>query len=164
MGTGYRYSAWQATQNGTTMPGPRPLYYGNLFIASALGGANKQVVAITNTTLVAGYAIYSIGRPRKRAQLENIVLVNMQVYNSTAKPAEERSSVDFALPMDLMEKSRKMSARRLTAAGAEVKEGMSFAGRTVALNGKIMGQEVTETVRGGKVNIKASEAMLISFI
>jgi hypothetical protein len=126
------------------MPGPRPLYYGNLFIASALGGANKQVVAITNTSLVAGYAIYSAGRPRKRAQLESVVLVNMQVYDSTTEPATKRSSVDFSLPIDLIGKSRKMSARRLTAAGAEVKEGISFAGRLTALDLRSSYQDITD--------------------
>lgn len=160
MGTGYRYAPWQAVKNGTTTTGPRPLYYGNLFIASALGGANKQVVAISNTTSLAGYAIYSASRPKQRSQLESIVLVNMDVFNSTSTPAASRSSVVFELPSNC---GSKATVRRLTAAGAEVKDGIAWAGRTVALDGTITGKESTELVKNGQVTVKASEAVLISF-
>ncbi|KAF2846220.1 glycoside hydrolase family 79 protein [Plenodomus tracheiphilus IPT5] len=163
MGTGYRYNAWQATQNGTTAPGPRPLYYGNLFVASALGGKDKQVVAIANTSSVAGYAVYAAASPEKRAQLEGIVLVNMEVYNSSASTAGVRSSVDFELPKGCGGQNTKVSVRRLTAAGAEVKDRIAWAGRTVALDGMISGKEVVEQLVGGTVNVKASEAVLISF-
>ena len=161
MGTGYRYAAWQATQNGTTTPGPRPLYYGNIFIATALGGKDKQVVAIANTENIGGYAVYAAGKPRQRAKLEALVLVNMEVYNSTAVPAEKRGSVEFELPLNCQ--GRKAEVRRLKAAGAEVKEGIAFAGRSVALDGVIEGKEVVEVVRGGKISVGASEAVLISF-
>lgn len=163
MGVGYRYAAWQAVQNGTTTPGPRPLYYGNWFIATALGGAGKQVVTITNTTSLAGYAVYSAARPKKRAVLENIVLVNMDVYNSTAIPAQPRPSVDFEIPKDCLTRSSGAKVRRLTAAGAEVKDGIAFAGRTVGLDGTIAGKDTYEKLKDGKVNVKASEAVLISF-
>jgi hypothetical protein len=160
MGTGYRYAAWQATQNGTTVPGPRPLYYGNWFVATALGASNAQVVPIVNTTSLAGYAIYS--RKRRRSELQSIVLVNMEVYNSTSTPASQRMSVDFELPSSLVGKKSKTSVRRLSAAGAEVQDGIAFAGQTVALDGKITGKEAKEQVRGGIVNVKASEAVLVS--
>ncbi|KAL6707248.1 hypothetical protein ACN47E_004236 [Coniothyrium glycines] len=163
MGTGYRYAAWQAVQNGTTTPGPRPLYYGNLFIASALGGANKQVVSISNTSSVAGYAIYSASKPKRPAVLESIVVVNMDVYNSTATPTQSRPSVNFALPSNCLRSGSKTTVRRLTAAGAEVRDGITFAGRTVRLDGKISGRETSEEVKNGAVNVKASEAVLISF-
>ncbi|KAH7383955.1 hypothetical protein BKA66DRAFT_549380 [Pyrenochaeta sp. MPI-SDFR-AT-0127] len=163
MGTGYRYAAWQATQNGTTAPGPRPLYYGNLFIATALGGANKQVVTVVNTTTLAGYAIYSASRPRHRSELQSIVLVNLEIFNSTATSAEKRPSVDFQLPDNCGGKDSKPNVRRLSAAGAEVKDGISFSKRTVSLNGKIDGKEITERVVGNTVTVKASEAIIISF-
>ncbi|ORX96066.1 hypothetical protein BCR34DRAFT_497973 [Clohesyomyces aquaticus] len=159
MGTGYRYAAWQAIRNGTTAPGPRPLYYGNLFTATALGGAGKQVVSIVNTTTLAGYAVYR-GTGGK-VELESVVLVNMQIYNATAG---ERSSVSFSLPPDIVSKGSHttLTVRRLTAATTESKDGLSFAGRTVALDGQVVGEEVTEKVEVGKVDVKASEAVLIS--
>lgn len=158
MGTGYRYSAWQSTQNGTTSPGPRPLYYGNWFIATALGNS-AQVVPIVNTTSLAGYAIYS-GR-RHKSGLQSIVLVNMEVFNSTSTPANQRTSIDFELPSKL--EGKKLTVRRLNAAGAEAKDGITFAGRTISSDGSVNGQEVMEKIPRGIVNVKASEAVLISF-
>ena len=160
MGTGYRYSACQATQNGTTAPGPRPLYYGNWFTAAALGDSDAQVVPIVNTTSLAGYAIYS-GK-RHRSELKSVVLVNMDVFNSTSTPASQRSSVDFVLPEQLGGKNCKATVRRLTAAGAEVRDGIAFAGRTVALDGTLSGYEFKERVNSGVVSLKASEAVLIT--
>lgn len=160
MGTGYRYSAWQATQNGTTSPGPRPLYYGNWLVATALGNSDAQVVPIINTTSFAGYAIYSSNR--HRPELKSIVLVNMEVFNSTSISATQRPSIDFALPTNLAGKNSKASVQRLTASGAEARDGISFAGRTVALDGTIGGYKSKEWVSNGVVNVKASEVVLIS--
>lgn len=161
MGTGYRYSAWQATQNGTTTPGPRPLYYGNWLVATALGNSEAQVVPIVNTTSLAAYAVYS--SRRRRSELKSIVLVNMDVFNSTSTPAAQRSSVDFTLPQKIGGKNYKASVKRLTAAGAEVQEGIAFAGRTVAPDGAIAGRETKESIIDGMVNVKSSEVVLISF-
>jgi hypothetical protein len=160
MGTGYRYSAWQATRNGTTEPGPRPLYYGNWVVATALGDGDARVVPILNTTSLAGYAIYS-GK-RHRSELRSVVLVNMEVFNSTSTPANQRSSVDFALPTNFGGKNSRASVQRLTAVGAEAKDGIAFAGRTVALDGTIGGYESKERVANGVINVKASEVALIS--
>jgi hypothetical protein len=158
MGTGYRYAAWQATQNGTTAPGPRPLYYGNWFVATALGEGEKQVVSIVNTTTLAGYAIYGT-----RQQLKSIVLVNQEIFNSSTNATGERKSVSFSLPRELCGENAKTSVQRLTAAGAEVREGISFAGRAVALNGTIEGPKSKERIQNGVVEVKATEAVLISF-
>lgn len=160
MGTGYRYAAWQATQNGTTTPGPRPLYYGNWLVATALGDSDAQVVPVVNTTSLAGYAVYS--SRRHHSELKSIVLVNMDVYNSTSTPAAQRPSVEFTMPQKLGGKNCKASVRRLTAAGAEVQEGIAFAGRTVASDGAIVGRETKERVVDGVVNVKASEVVLIT--
>lgn len=159
MGTGYRYSAWQATQNGTTAPGPRPLYYGNWLVATALGNSDAQVVPIINTTSLAGYAVYS--SKRHRSELKSIVLVNMEVFNSTSTSATQRSNVDFALPTRLGGKKSRASVQRLTASGAEARDGIVFAGRTVALDGTIGGYESKERVANGVVNVRASEVVLI---
>jgi hypothetical protein len=161
MGTGYRYAPWQATQNGTTSPGPRPLYYGNWFVATALGRGRRQVVPIVNTTSLAGYAVYA--NKRQSPELRSIVLINQDVFNSSASAIGERPSTTFRLPMEMGGKDAKISVQRLTAAGAEVREGITFGGRTVALDGKITGSVVTEQVDGGIVDVKASEAVLIMF-
>lgn len=161
MGTGYRYAAWQATQNGTTAPGPRPLYYGNWLIAEALAGGNKQVVQILSTDTSAGYAIYGAGKPRSRPGLQAITLVNLAVYNATATPGAPRGQVEFQLPAEC--KGKKASVQRLTAPGVEAREGVSFGGQSVGLSGDIGGPKVVEAVKDGIVSVKASEAVLVSF-
>ncbi|OAG02711.1 uncharacterized protein CC84DRAFT_1250585 [Paraphaeosphaeria sporulosa] len=159
MGTGYRYAAWQATQNGTTTTGPRPLYYGNVLVATALGDGNSQVVPIVNTTSLAGYAVYS--SKSRKASLRSIVLVNMDVFNSTSTPASSRPSAEFKLPAELCGKNSKVSVQRLTAPGAEVRDGITFAGQTVALDGKISGQSKKQFMAGDTVIVYASEAVLL---
>ncbi|KAH7068594.1 hypothetical protein FB567DRAFT_457202 [Paraphoma chrysanthemicola] len=161
MGTGYRYASWQATQNGTTAPGPRPLYYGNWFVAAALGDSDAQVVPIVNTTSLAGYAIYS--SKRHRSSLQSIVLVNMEVFNSSSTPVTSRPSAQFTLPTALVGKKSKASVQRLSAAGAEVREGITFAGQSIALDGSIVGRQTCENVEKATVNVRASEAVLITF-
>jgi hypothetical protein len=155
MGTGYRYAPWQATQNGTTAPGPRPLYYGNWLVAAALGDGEKQVVPIVNTTSLAGYAVYA-----EKQHLRSIVLVNQEIFNSSTTATDLRPSVAFRLPEELCAKA---SVHRLTAAGAEARDGINFAGRTVSLNGTIEGRNHRERVQGGIVNVKATEAVVISW-
>ncbi|KAH7395046.1 hypothetical protein DE146DRAFT_658953 [Phaeosphaeria sp. MPI-PUGE-AT-0046c] len=161
MGTGYRYAAWQATQNGTTAPGPRPLYYGNWFTAAALGAGDAQVVPIVNSTSLAGYAVYATSH--RRSTLRSIVLVNQEIFNSSTSTAGQRPSVAFQLPKELCGAKARVSVQRLTAAGVEVREGITFGGRTVALDGKIQGKAVKEEVQNGIVHVQASEAALITF-
>jgi hypothetical protein len=160
-GTGYRYSAWQGIQNGTTAPGPRPLYYGNWLLAQALSGGNKQVVPLLSTPTLAGYAIYGASKPHQRSALISIALVNLNVYNATATPGAARGSIDFQLPAECA--SKKGSVQRLTAPGVEAREGVKFGGQTVSLTGEITGAKTVEKVKNGIVNVKSSEAVLISF-
>jgi hypothetical protein len=159
MGTGYRYASWQATQNGSTTPGPRPLYYGNLLVAAAIGKGERQVVPIVNTSSLAGYAVYE--NKRQHPALRSIVLINQEIYNSSSSIGGERSSAAFKLPTELCNKDAKVL--RLTAGGVEVGEGITFGGRTVALNGEITGKVIKEEVHDGIVNVKASEAVLVLF-
>lgn len=158
MGTGYRYASWQATQNGTTTPGPRPLYYGNWLVAKALGAGETQVVSIVNTTTLAGYAIYA--SEKSIPVLRSIVLVNQDIFNSSTSASSERSSTTFQLPKELCKGA---SVQRLAAAGAESREGITFAGQNVALDGVIHGTEAREEVKDQVVEVRATEAVLISF-
>jgi hypothetical protein len=158
---GYRYASWQATQNGTTTPGPRPLYYGNWFVAAALGTGERQVVAIVNSTKLAGYAVYS--KELEHTELRSIVLINQEIFNASSSAAGTRSTAAFRLPTGLCGKDAKISVQRLTAAGVEVREGITFGGQTIALDGEITGSLLKEQVDHGMVHVKASEAVLITF-
>ena len=160
-GTPYRYSAWQPIKINDTDAQPKALYYGNLFTSTALAGGNKQVDILVNETSFTAYAIYdavnttdeSIGNA---SQLDSIVLVNLNMFNST-QPATERPYIAVTLPTV----ASNAEVRRLTAPGVEAKDGISWAGKNVTQDGYIVGQEVVEGVENGQVSIGAGEALLI---
>jgi hypothetical protein len=85
----------------------------------------------------------------------------MDVFSSSSTPAAQRPSVEFTMPQKLGGKNCKASVRRLTAAGAEVQEGITFAGRTISPDGAIVGRETKERIIDGVVNVKASEVVMI---
>lgn len=159
MGLGYRYSAWQPRTNGTTQAGPRPLYYGHLVAAELLGGANKQVRVLANETTFAAYGIYA--SHESTTVLDQVVLLNLDFYNSTT--GGERSSVDVQLPKNILKKHKSALIRRLTAPGADSTRGITWAGKYVSEEGLITGRRAVEVVKGDTVEVRASEAVVISF-
>ncbi|KAH8655350.1 hypothetical protein BX600DRAFT_439863 [Xylariales sp. PMI_506] len=156
MGTGYDYAAWQAATYETMLPGPRPLYYGHLAIASALAGGSKQVRVLANETSFSAYAIYNSG---SASQIDHVVILNLEVYDSTAGGA--RSSAQVKLPSDV---PASVTVRRLTAPGAETANNITWAGQTLGSTGDLLGAVVVETLSNGTINIAASEAVLISIV
>ncbi|KAL9090002.1 MAG: hypothetical protein Q9165_005531 [Trypethelium subeluteriae] len=161
-GTPYRYSAWQPIKINDTHASPKALYYGNLFTSTALAGGNKQVDILVNETSFTAYAIYDAanatgGSTGAASQLNSIVLVNLNMFNST-QPASERPYTTVTLPNIASD----AEVRRLTAPGVEVKNGISWAGRNVTQDGHIVGQEIVESLDNGQVSIGAGEALLIS--
>lgn len=92
MGTAYRYSPWQPINVNGTAPFVRPLHYGNLFIASALSGGNKQVQILLNEASLTAYAAFDAGSPgsdgvtvqssaasQARLHVTLLVLVNLNI-------------------------------------------------------------------------------------
>ena len=157
MGSPYRYSPWQPITINGTAPFAKPLYYGNLFIATALAGGGKQVVSLINETNLVAYGIYGEG-----AGLSSIAVVNLHIWNSTQQEAD-RPSMDLALPQVEGISWSNAEVRRLMAPGAEVKSSVTFAGRLVDDNGKLEGKETVESVGDeGMITVPASEAVLIT--
>jgi hypothetical protein len=137
------------------------LYYGNWFVAAALGSGERQVMSILNTTEVAGYAVYS--NEHETSELRSVVLINQNIFNSSASNGAARPTTSFGLPTAWCGKDAKVSVQRLTAAGVEVREGITFGGQTVSLDGEITGSVLKEEVVDGIVDVNASEAVLITF-
>jgi Glycosyl hydrolase family 79 C-terminal beta domain len=157
MGTPYRYSAWQPITDNGTAAHPKALYYGNLFTSTALAGGNKQVTLLVNETHLTSYGIYDACE--EGAKLTGVAVINLNMWNST-QPAGQRPYTEVNLPSEFQ--GRDLSIRRLTAPGVELTGNITFAGRSVALNGDIVGDEVLERVVDGKVLVGESEALLIT--
>ncbi|KAJ3561063.1 hypothetical protein NPX13_g9090 [Xylaria arbuscula] len=150
MGTRYRYSPWQPIFYNDTEPHVNPLYYGNLFTATAFAGGHKQTEVLVNETHFSAYAIYASGVP------ESLVAVNLNMWNSTFEPAA-RPYTALTLPDTWA--GAKVS--RLTNPGVDIAENITFAGENVDANGRIVGGKSYEKVEGGQVLVGAGEAVLI---
>ncbi|PVI05759.1 glycoside hydrolase family 79 protein [Periconia macrospinosa] len=160
MGTGYRYAAWQATQNRTTAPGPRPLYYEKFFSGHCLWKYRCSGCAYCEDNAAGGL------RHLRKKQWKHLVskryFSQPDSFNSTETPSTVRSSEEFTLASQLRDGSVKVTARPLTAAGAEVRDGISFAGQTIALNGTVTGSLKKHIVKTVTVQVYRSEVVLQS--
>lgn len=153
MGTPYRYSAWQPVGINDTVARAKPVYYGNLFAATALAGSGKSVVSLVSEEFFSAYGVFD-----GEAELESVVVVNLRMYNATE--TAERGSVEVALPSQMA--GRRVGVRRLKGRGADVADGITWAGKTVDAQGKLVGDEVVEEVAGGRVWVEDSEAVIIA--
>ncbi len=132
------------------------MYYGMLLMAHVLSGGNKQITLLENTTHLTSYGVYSAGK------LSGVVVVNLDLYNATAGTENGVRGSRGSKVVSLAGVPDGSKIRRLTAPGAESKTGVNFAGVTVGTDGKLVGTEVLETVSGGVVTVKSSEAVLVT--
>ena len=155
-GTTFAYSAWQPIDvNSTSLHHVMPLYYGNLFTATALAGGNKQVELLINETYFSAYGLYT--QHLNGADLTQIIVVNTNAYDpSTGGGVRPYTSVQ--LPPEF-EGAR---VKRLTAPSVYERTAITYAGQSVDNSGQIIGEEAIERVQAGQVSIGDSEALLIT--
>lgn len=183
MGTAYRYSPWQPITVNGTAPFAKPLYYGNLLTATALSGGNKQVQVLLNETSLTAYAVFDAGSSRSAAvggqgtatrqpTPTSLVLLNLNIYNSTFTTPRPYTSFDFTLPAgagNTSAGSSNIQVRRLTAPGVEIASNVTFAGQHVDnKSGEIVGEKVVEEIEDlgdgqGRVRVGDGEAVLVTF-
>lgn len=155
-GTPYRYSAWQPVATNTSEAHVKPLYYGNLFTSRAFAGGYKQVMVLANETSFTAYGIYDATR---NGALESVVLLNLEVFNSTQSAADRGVT-----QVHLSGNYPNAKVQRLTSPGVEIADNITFAGQSVSdENGTILGTRVTESVRNNTVTVAAGEAVLVTF-
>ncbi|KAK7722282.1 hypothetical protein SLS64_000819 [Diaporthe eres] len=180
MGTAYRYSPWQPITVNGTAPFAKPLYYGNLLTASALSGGNKQVQVLLNETSLTAYALFDAGSngssavsaqsiAARQPTLTSLVVLNLNIYNSTFTTPRPYTNFDFTLPTGVSNGSSDIQVHRLTAPGVETASNVTFAGQHVDNNsGEITGEKIVEEVEDlgdSKIRVKVGdgEAVLIIF-
>jgi hypothetical protein len=163
-GTPYRYSAWRPVTINGTAPFAKPLYYGNLFAATAFAGEEKKVVSLINETSLAAYAIYgrcsASANHEEQGTLESVAIVNLNMHK-VSQSAESREAIAFLLP-DEAEVWSNARVSKLTAPGVGSKGNVTFAGQYVDADGRIVGEKVMEVVKNGTVIVGDGEAVLIS--
>jgi hypothetical protein len=116
---------------------------------------------INNSTFTA-YAIYdaAAGRVDNTAKLEAVLLLNLNVWNSTSDPAT-RPYIEVNLPKNVVLASTR--SKRLTALGADTYQNITWAEQYVTAGGHINGTQRLEKLVDHSVLVGASEALLVKF-
>ncbi|RYP43507.1 hypothetical protein DL768_009879 [Monosporascus sp. mg162] len=166
---GWRYSAWRPIPAFGYPAGVLPSYYGYWVVQKALGAngdVGKQVEALVTYDQFTAYGIYD----SKTGSLSSVIALNLLDWDST-KGEEARPAVtaDFGNLRSKCCKSRtsgEPKVYRLTAPGANAKapEAIRFGGQYIDnTEGNIHGElEYEKLGEGGKVTLRASEAVLIT--
>ncbi|KAF1950366.1 hypothetical protein CC80DRAFT_539628 [Byssothecium circinans] len=164
MGTPYRYSLWSPfkaeVNNHSAIV--RPSYYGALVLSEILGGGKekgdgrkRQVHAVLEEESLVVYSVHF------EQKLESLVILNNAEWNSTQVEQGGRPFIQFELPQRV---GGSAVVKRLTAPGANVKIGATWAGQTVSEQGVIEGKVFEEIWRAGeKINVGYSEAVVLWF-
>ncbi|EIW76865.1 glycoside hydrolase family 79 protein [Coniophora puteana RWD-64-598 SS2] len=172
------YNLWYPIENQNGPIQVFPAYSAYLFVAEAIGHstslqianifpgrqANGSSITTADGDPSAGQVVvygfwdetssYGLNYPSKLA------LLNMQIYNQTDTGA--RPNVTFDILAYLPDANQVITAKRLTAPGADVKAAnvTTWAGQNFA-SGYGEGQYVDETLSGGKIDVEASSAVLV---
>ncbi|KAF9468152.1 glycoside hydrolase family 79 protein [Collybia nuda] len=172
------YNLWYPVQN---MNGPVkvfPSYSAYLFVAETLGHSKslrianiypgRQANGSTITTALGdksagelvAYGFWDDALPTRHRFPVKLALLNLQIYNQTQNIPRPVSTFDISAYKQ--DPSSQVTIRRLTAPGADVKEAnvTSWAGQTFA-QGIASGKVIEEKVRGGRISVSASEAVLV---
>lgn len=132
------------------------MYYGMLLMAHVLSAPHTQISLLSESQHLTSYGVYSAGK------LTAAVVVNLDLYNATAGTENGVKGARGSKVVSLAGVPDGATVRRLSAPGAESKTGVTLAGVTVGTDGKLGGKEVLETVSGGIVTVRSSEAVLVT--
>ncbi|KAJ7593066.1 glycoside hydrolase family 79 protein [Mycena floridula] len=172
------YDLWYPIENLNGPVKVFPSYSAYLFVTEALGHSKtlrmaniypgKQTNGSTITTAggdssagqLVAYGFWDDAAPSKHDFPAKLALLNLQIFNSTQ--TEARPVAVFDISKFLPHGVSSVTVRRLTAAGAELKEAnqTTWAGQTFE-TGQAKGQRVVETVKGSKINVEATSAVLV---
>ncbi|KAF8896256.1 hypothetical protein BD779DRAFT_1668080 [Infundibulicybe gibba] len=172
------YDMWYPVQNLNGPVQVFPSYSAYLFVAETLGHSKtmrianiypgRQANGSTITTALgdtsAGelvvYGFWDDALPSAHKFPIKLALLNLQIYNQTQTTARPESTFDISA---FLRNNDAVTVRRLQAPGADVKLAnlTTWAGQTFA-SGVAAGTLTEEKITGGKVVVKASEAVLVS--
>ncbi|KAG5652334.1 hypothetical protein H0H81_005402 [Sphagnurus paluster] len=175
------YDLWYPIQNTNGPVGVFPSYSAYLFIAETLGRSKslrmaniypgRQANGSTITTALGdnsqgqlvAYGFWDNKAKTGQQYPAKLALLNLQIYNQTQIGKVERPEATFDISGFLKDSEREVRVRRLTAPGADIKDGTvtTWAGQNYG-SGVADGKLVEERVKGGKIKVKASEAVLVT--
>jgi hypothetical protein len=161
-GTSFEFDSWKPIAIDGNAPQVRPPYYGDLFIADAIGHtSNLQVVNVPlHSDYASAYALYGDGHLQKYA------VVNLEDYSGMGPRTKKTFSL--SLPSGV----HSAHVTWLSAAGAHAHSGISWGGQSynysssAANKVEVTGAPHSEVVRAGSngrlsLTMNASSAALI---
>lgn len=164
-GLGFGYSAWTPgpdPDNGNQGPGVWGPYYAFPFAADFINGATDlKVVPVMQQEKLVAYAGYEAER------LSRLVVINLEVWNTTTSSPRSSREVKLQVPSY----ATKVKVEKLTAPGADVGEGITWAGMSWTYQSKGLPAQVvhdTEIVsavhESMTVNVQSSQAVMLSVL
>jgi hypothetical protein len=177
------YNQWYPVENLNGPVKVFPSYSAYLFVTEAIGRSKSLQIANiypgrqangssittqlgdTSQGQLVAYGFWDTQRPSGSSYPTKLALINMEIYNVTQAAqgvARPNATFDFSAYLDRKATQKPIKIRRLTAPGADVKEAniTLWAGQEFS-TGKPKGKIVEEIIRGGKVDVPASEAVLL---
>ncbi|KAF8071703.1 glycoside hydrolase family 79 protein [Lyophyllum atratum] len=172
------YDLWYPVQNTNGPIKVFPSYSAYIFVAETLGHSKslrianiypgRQANGSSITTAMGdksegqlvAYGLWDDKLPSGHKYPSKLALLNLQIYNQTQTIPRPVSTFDISSYLENPHAA--VTVRRLTAPGADIKEAnvTTWAGQNFA-TGLADGKFVEEKVSGGKIAVKASEAVLV---
>ncbi|EKM78707.1 hypothetical protein AGABI1DRAFT_114312 [Agaricus bisporus var. burnettii JB137-S8] len=175
------YDMWYPVQNLNGPVQVFPSYATYLFIAETLGtsktlqisnlypGRQENGSSITtemgdkSSGQLVAYGFWDTSETSSSNEFPTkLVLINLEIYNQTQIGVEPRPYSTFDFSGLLRDLNTPVRVRKLQAPGADVKHSnvTQWAGQTFE-TGLARGSVVEEKVKGGKIKVQASEAVLV---
>ncbi|CAK5269122.1 unnamed protein product [Mycena citricolor] len=175
-----RYNLWYPEDAANGEKQVFPSYSAYLFVAEALGTSktlrvsniypgrqsNGSTITPAEGDVSAGQSVvYGFWEESSHAFPTKLALLNLQAFNQSETGS--RPTTVFDISAYLPPKTKTVSVKRLQAPGADIKFGnlTTWAGQTFALDsdGLAQGKLRVDTIRGGKIEVEASGAALITW-
>ncbi|KAF8680486.1 Glycosyl hydrolase family 79 C-terminal beta domain [Rhizoctonia solani] len=160
------YDLWYPVQSERYgAPRASPSYVAYLLIAEAVGKSGRSRLAlIRDSSLPSTLAVYAIWDPSSRTDgIARIIILNMSLRRQNVA-ADEALTVTVDVSKYLRRGSPAAKVKRMTSPGVESKDSgrVTWAGQSYSA-GVPVGTEVVERLNAGKVNVRGSEGVLITF-
>jgi len=107
------------------------------------------------------YGFWDVSNPLTPGFPTKLALLNLEIYNQTQTDSPRPNST-FDISGLLWKKTQVVRVRKLQAPGADVQDAnvTSWAGQTFE-NGVARGKLAEDRIKGGKITVRASEAVLV---
>lgn len=146
-----------------TLGRSKTLQISNLYPGRQANGSSiTTAMGDTSSGQLVAYGFWDASDASSHGFPTKLALLNLEIYNQTQAGVTSRPTSTFDISGLLRNPKRPVRVRRLQAPGADVQDAnvTTWAGQTFE-SGIAVGRVVEEKVKGGKIQVQASEAALV---